>query len=107
MGGDDESYGLFGLEKLKEKECSKHPSELICGYCFECCTFVCVCCILETHGEHKEKTNSIEESVLKKRDEVVKIGDGLERRLIAIEEKRKRIEQEMKELEEKLEEKRY
>ena len=50
--------------------------------------------------------NSIEESVLKKRDEVVKIGDGLEKRLIAIEEKRKRIEEEMKELEKKLEKKR-
>ena len=101
--GDD---GLLGLEKLRKKECSKHPSELICGYCFECCTLVCVCCILETHGNHKEKVNSIKESVLKKRDEVVKIGDRLERRLIEIEKKRKEIEEEMKELEKKLEKKR-
>ena len=100
-GGDDS-----GLEKLKKRECLKHPSELICGYCFECCTFVCACCILETHGEHREKVKSIEESVLKKRNEVVKIGGGLEKRLNVIERKRKRIEQEMKELEEKLEKKR-
>ena len=106
-GGDgDESCGLLGLEKLRKRECSKHPSELICGYCFECCTLVCVCCILETHGNHKEKVNSIKESVLKKRDEVVKIGDRLERRLIEIEKKRKEIEEEMKELEKKLEKKR-
>ena len=106
-GDDDESYGLLRfLEKLKKKECSKHPSELICGYCFECCTLVCVCCILETHGDHKERVKSIKESVLKKRDEVVKIGDGLEKRLIEIEEKGKRIEEEMKELEDKLEKKR-
>ena len=101
--GDD---GLLGLEKLKKRECSKHPSELICGYCFECCTLVCIRCVLETHGNHKEKVNSIKESVLKKRDEVVKIGDRLERRLIEIEKKRKEIEEEVKELEEKLEKKR-
>ena len=95
-----------GLEKLKKKECSKHSSQLISGYCFECCTLVCVCCILETHGNHKEKVNSIEESILKKRDEVVKIGDGLEKRLIEIEKERKRIEEEVKELEKKLEKKR-
>ena len=106
-GGDgDESYGLLGLGNLKKRECSKHPSELICGYCFECCTLVCVCCILETHDDHKENVNSIEESVLKKRDEVVKIGDRLEKRLIEIEKKRKEIEKEMKELEERLEKKR-
>ena len=79
---------------------------MICGYCFGCCTLVCVCCILETHGEHKEKVKTIEGSVLKKRDEVVKIGDKLESRLIEIEEKRKEIEEEVKELEEKLEKKR-
>ena len=104
--GDDESCGLLGLEKLKKKECSKHPPQLICGYCFGCCVLVCVCCILETHGKHKEKVNFLEESVLKKRDEVVKIGDKLEKRLIEIEKKRKEIEEEMKELEEKLEKKR-
>ena len=101
--GDDE---LLGLEKLKKRECSKHPSELICGYCFECCTLVCIRCILETYGNHKEKVQAIEESVLKKRDEVVKIGDRLEKRFILIERKRKKIEEEMKELEEKLEKKR-
>ena len=99
-GGDDE------LEKLKKRECSKHSSQVISGYCFECCTLVCVRCILETHGKHKEKVNFLEESVLKKRDEVVKIGDRLEKRLIEIEKKRKEIEEEMKELEEKLEKKR-
>ena len=95
-----------GLENLKKRECSKHPSETISGYCFQCSSFVCVCCILETHVQHNEKVKSIEESILEKRNEVVKIGDRLERRLILIEEKRKRIEEEMKELEEKLEKKR-
>ena len=98
--------GVMGLENLKKRECSKHPSETICGYCFECSSFVCVCCILETHVQHKEKVKSIEESIFEKRNEVVKIGDNLEKRLIWIEEKRKRIEKEMKELEEKLEKKR-
>ena len=102
-GGDD---GLVGLENLKKRECSKHPSKTISGYCFQCSSFVCGCCILETHVKHIEKVKSIEESILEKRDEVVKIGDRLERRLIVIEEKRKKIEKEMIELEEKLEKKR-
>ena len=95
-----------GDGELRKRECSKHPSQMISGYCFGCCVLVCICCVLETHGEHKEKFKAIEESILKKRDKVVKIGDRLERRLIEIEEKRKRIEQEMRELEEKLEKKR-
>ena len=92
--------------EMKKRDCSNHPSETISGYCFQCSSFVCIRCVLETHEEHKEEVKSIEESVLKKRDEVVKIGDELGRRLIFIEEKRKRIEGEMKELEEKLEKKR-
>ena len=60
----------------------------------------------ETHDDHREKVKSIEESILEKRNEVVKIGDRLDRRLILIEKERKRIEEEMKELEEKLEKKR-
>ena len=91
------------MEKLKKKECSKHPSQLISEYCFECCVLVCVCCILE---KHKKRVNFLEESVLEKRNEVVKTGDRLERRLIVIGKKRKRIEQEIKELEEKFEKKR-
>ena len=98
--------GVMGLENLKKRECSKHPSETISGYCFQCSSFVCVCCILETHDNHRKKVKSIEESILEKRNEVVKIGDKLEKRLILIEKKRKRIEKEMKELEEKLEKKR-
>ena len=97
---------MVGLEDLKKRECSKHPSETISGYCFQCSSFVCPRCILETHVQHKEKVKSIEESILEKRNEVAKIGDKLERRLIEIEEERKRIEKEMKELEEKLEKKR-
>ena len=95
-----------GLENLKKRECSKHPSETICGFCFQCSSFVCTRCILGTHDDHRKKVKSIEESILEKRNEVVKIGDKLERRLILIERKRKRIEKEMKELEEKLEKKR-
>ena len=98
--------GVMGLENLKKRECSKHPSETISGYCFQCSSFVCIRCILETHVQHNEKVKSIEESILEKRNEVVKIGDRLEKRLIEIEKKRKRIEKEMKELEEKLEKKR-
>ena len=98
--------GVMGLENLKKRECSKHPSETISGYCFQCSSFVCVCCILETHVQHIEKVKSIEESILEKRNEVVKVGDKLEKRLIEIEEERKKIEKEMKELEKKLEKKR-
>ena len=97
---------VVGLENLKKRECSKHPSETICGYCFQCSSFVCICCILQTHDDHNEKVKSIEESILEKRNEIVKVGDKLERRLILIEEERKKIEEEMKELEEKLEKKR-
>ena len=98
--------GVMGLENLKKRECSKHPSETISGYCFQCSSFVCIRCILETHVQHRKKVKSIEESILEKRNEVVKVGDKLEKRLIWIEEERKRIEKEMKELEEKLEKKR-
>ena len=98
--------GVMGLENLKKRGCSKHPSETIWGYCFQCSSFVCGCCILETHDDHRKKVKSIEESILEKRKEVVKIGDKLEKRLILIEEERKKIEKEMKELEEKLEKKR-
>ena len=96
----------MGLENLKKRECSKHPSETICGFCFQCSSFVCTRCVLGTHDDHNENVKSIEESILEKRNEVVKIGDRLDRRLIFIEKKRKRIEKEMKELEEKLEKKR-
>ena len=95
-----------GLENLKKRECSKHPSETISGYCFQCSSFVCLHCVLETHVQHIEKVKSIEESILKKRNEVVKIGDKLEKRLEIVEKKRKKIKEEMKELEEKLEKKR-
>ena len=97
---------VVGLENLKKRECSKHPSETICGYCFQCSSFVCICCILGTHDDHNKKVKSIEESILEKKNEIVKIGDKLERRLIVIERKRNRIAKEMKELEEKLEKKR-
>ena len=103
---EEEGVVGVGLEKLKKRECSKHPSETISGYCFQCSSFVCVCCILETHDDHRKKVKSIEESVLEKRNEIVKIGDRLERRFKIIEKKRERIEEEMKELEEKLEKKR-
>ena len=95
-----------GLENLKKRECSKHPSETIWGFCFQCSSFVCIRCILQTHDDHRKKVKSIEESILEKRNEVVKIGDRLEKRLILVEKERKRIEEEMKELEEKLEKKR-
>ena len=104
---EEEGVGVgVGLENLKKRECSKHPSETIWGYCFQCSSFVCTRCILETHDDHRKKVKSIEESILEKRNEVVKIGDKLEKRLILIEKERKRIEEEMKELEEKLEKKR-
>ena len=49
---------LGGDGELKKRECSKHPSELICGYCFECCTLVCIRCVLETHGESQRESSS-------------------------------------------------
>ena len=70
--------GVMGLENLKKRECSKHPSETICGYCFQCSSFVCTHCILETHNKHNEKVKSIEESILEKRNEVVKIGEKID-----------------------------
>ena len=75
---------------------------------FECCVLVCGSCFQETHrdGGHNEKVKSIEESVLKKRNEIVKVGDKLEKRLIVIEEERKKIEEKILELEKKLEKKR-
>ena len=103
---EEEGVMVMGLENLKKRECSKHPSETIWGYCFQCSSFVCTRCILGTHDDHRKKVKSIEESILEKRNEIVKIGDRLERRLVEIEEERKRIEEEMKELEEKLEKKR-
>ena len=103
---EEEGVVRVGLENLKKRECSKHPAETICGFCFQCSSFVCTRCILETHDDHRKKVKSIEESILEKRNEVVRIGDKLEKRLILIERKRKRIEKEMKELEEKLEKKR-
>ena len=82
--------GVMGLENLKKRECSKHPSETISGYCFQCSSFVCIRCILETHVQHNEKVKSIEESILEKRNEVIKVGDKLEKRLIEIEEEKKK-----------------
>ena len=45
---------------------------------------------------------SLEESVLRKRNEILKIGVGLEKRLEFVEKKTRKVEQEIKELEEKL-----
>ena len=94
--------GRLGLENVKKKkECFKHPSEFISGYCFGCSVLVCNLC-----GHDTQKVMSIEESAVKKREEVVKIGIGLDNRSKVIEDRRKRVEEEIKELEEKLEKKR-
>ena len=98
--------GEWGFEDLKKIQCPKHSSELICGYCFACCGLVCVRCILDLHGEHREEVRTLEQSVLKKRDVIVKVGVELDNRLIDLEERGKKVEREMKELEEKLEKKR-
>ena len=94
-----------GLESLKKKHCSTHPSEYLSGFCFECSLFVCVSCVLGVHDEHRQNVCSLEESVLRKRNEILKIGVGLEKRLEFVEKKTRTVEQEIKELEEKLENK--
>ena len=95
-----------GLDVLKKKQCSKHNSQVVSGFCFVCCEFVCVCCLLEKHDEHKKEVRSLEESVCKKREEVVKIGVRLENRLKKIEERKEKVEKEIKNLEKELEMKR-
>ena len=95
-----------GLDVLKKKQCSKHNSQVVNGFCFVCCEFVCVCCLLEKHDEHKKEVRSLEESVCKKREEVVKIGVQLENRLKKIEERKEKVEKEIKNLEKELEMKR-
>ena len=95
-----------GLDVLKKKQCSKHNSQAVGGFCFVCCEFVCVCCLLEKHDEHKKEVRSLEESVCKKREEVVKIGVRLENRLKKIEERKEKVEKEIKNLEKELEMKR-
>ena len=88
-------------------ECSKHLNELICGYCFKCSVFVCRCCVVEVvHGVHREEVRSLEESVLKRREEVVGVGMRLDNRLKIVEEKEKKVEEQMERLEEKLKRKR-
>ena len=102
-GGGD---GDGGLEMVEKKVCLNHPSEKISGFCFQCSVLVCLKCVLETHDEHRKKVKPIDESILQKRDEVIKIGTGLEKRLKVIEEDEKKIEKDLEELKEKLEKKR-
>ena len=91
---------------MKKKECSVHKSKGISGFCFECSVCVCFRCLLGNHSGHSEKVSPLEESVLKRREQVVNSGADLEYRLETIEKKNKRIDQDIKELEEKLEKKR-
>ena len=95
--GNDE-----GLESLKKKHCLTHPSETLSGFCFECSLFVCMECALKIHNEHRQNVYSLEKSVLRKRNEILKIGVGLEKRLEGVEKKTRKVEQEIQELEEKL-----
>ena len=103
--GDGGSVG-DGLEMMKMKECLQHPSERISGFCFECSVLVCLRCALENHIEHNQKVSSVEETLEKRREQVLKMGVKLENRLKEIEVKDKGIEEEVKELEKKLEKKR-
>ena len=57
-------------------------------------------------GDHRQNVCSLEESVLRRRNEILKIGVGLEKRLKFVEKKTKTMEQEITELEEKLVKKR-
>ena len=91
-----------GLESLKKKHCLTHPSENLSGFCFECSLFVCMNCVLEIHCEHQQNVYSLEKSVLRKRNEILKIGVGLEKRLEFVEKETRKVEQEIQELEEKL-----
>ena len=91
-----------GLESLKKKHCLTHPSENLSGFCFECSLFVCVDCVLGVHNEHQQNVYSLEKSVLRKRNEILKIGVGLEKRLEFVEKETRKVKQEIQELEEKL-----
>ena len=91
-----------GLESLKKKHCLTHPSENLSGFCFECSLFVCMECVLGVHDEHRQNVYSLEESVLRKRNEILKIGVGLEKRLEFVEKETRKVKQEIQELEEKL-----
>ena len=66
------------LGNLKKRYCPKHQSTFVSGFCFECSVFVCLCCLLESHDDHREQVNSLDVSVRKRRDRVVKIGVELE-----------------------------
>ena len=67
-----------GLETLKMRHCSTHPSEYLSGFCFECSLFVCVNCVGD-HKEHRQNICLLEESVLRRRNEILKIGVRLRR----------------------------
>ena len=95
-----------GLDVLKKKQCSKHNSLFVSGFCLVCSEFVCVCCLVEEHDEHRKEVRSLEESICRKREEVVKIGVRLENRLKKFEERQGRVEKEIQYLEKKLEMKR-
>ena len=91
-----------GLDVLKKKQCSKHNSQIVSGFCFACSEFVCVCCLLENHDKHRKEVRSLEESVAEKRKEVARTGVKLGNRLEIVEAKQKRVEKETEELEQKL-----
>ena len=105
IGGDGGSIG-DGLEMMKMKRCLQHPSERISGFCFECSVLVCLQCVLEKHVNHNKEVSSVEGTIEKRREQVLKMGAKVENRLKEIETEDKRIEEEVKELEKKLEKKR-
>ena len=94
--------GSNSFETIKKKHCSEHSSEFVFGYCFGCSVFVCGCCILGSHSEHKEMIFSLAESAKKRRDQVAKIGDDLRRRMQVIEKIQQENVDEIKSLKEKL-----
>ena len=90
------------LDSVRKRRCSIHPSENLTGFCFGCSIFVCVNCLLGEHKGHQQKVHSLEESVLKKRGELLKVGLRLKKRLGWVEKTTKEIEEELKLLEEEM-----
>ena len=133
-------------EREREKRnCLKHSSEVVDGYCLDCRGFVCcLCCNFEEEEEEKEEKEEKEkegegegekkreeekkeekekeekkeeerkhekhhrviplhqESPQKRKEEVLKLGIGLEKKIVKNDEKQKETDEEVRRLEEML-----
>ena len=98
---NDESPLIVKKKSLPDV-CKEHSSEVVIGFCFECSVFVCVRCILGSHGKHKERVSPLKESAQKRRDQITSLSFELEERMRRIGSKQKTNEQELAYLEKQL-----